>query len=106
MRPVDANRLKQTVGVLTAAAYYFGTGLDGFGPLVWIAPIPVLVVAFRSSARRSAVIAFVTYVVGSLNIAPYLIRLAPPPVVIASLVVPALAFTLAVLAQRYAILHE
>lgn len=106
MRPVDATRLNQTVGVLTAvAAYYFGTGLNGFGPLVWIAPIPVLVLAFRSSARRSATIAFVAYVLGSLNIAPYLIELAPPLLVIAALVVPALTFTLAVLAQRYAILH-
>jgi apolipoprotein N-acyltransferase len=99
--------LKQTVCVLAAAvAYYYGTGLDGFGPLVWIAPIPVLVLAFRSSARRSAAVAFTAYVVGSLNIAPHLIRLAPLPVVIAALVVPAIAFTFAVLAQRYAILHR
>ena len=106
MRSVDATRVNQTVGVLTAAAaYYFGTGLKGFGPLVWIAPIPVLVLAFRASASRGATIAFVAYVLGSLNIAPYLFDLAPPLVVIAALVVPALAFTLAVLAQRYAILH-
>ena len=107
MRLVDAPRLKEIAGIVTAAAaYYFGTGLDGFGPLVWIAPIPVLVLAFRSSARRSAAIAFITYVVGGLNIVPYLLRLAPPPAVVAALVVPALGFTLAVLAQRYAILHE
>jgi apolipoprotein N-acyltransferase len=44
-------------------------------------------------------------VVGSLNIAAYLGRLAPPPAVIAALIFPAFAFTLAVLMQRYAILQ-
>ncbi len=106
MRAVVATRSKETAGVLTAAgAYFFGTGLHGFAPLVWIAPIPVLVLAFRSSAGRSASIAFLAYVLGGLNIAPYLLRVAPPAAAIGALVAPALAYTLAVLAQRYAVLR-
>ncbi|MGH7461416.1 MAG: nitrilase-related carbon-nitrogen hydrolase, partial [Longimicrobiales bacterium] len=93
------------VVVATATAYFFGTGLNGFAPLVWIAPIPVLVLAYRSSAARSAWIAFLAYALGGLNIAPYLMRVAPPPAAIAALVVPALMFTLAVLAHRHALLH-
>jgi apolipoprotein N-acyltransferase len=97
---------REALAVLVAAgAYFFGTGLDGLWPLVWIAPLPVLVLAFRSSGRRSAAIAFVAYVLGGLNLASYLIPLVPPAVVGAALVIPALAFSLAVLAQRYATLR-
>jgi apolipoprotein N-acyltransferase len=97
---------REVAGVLaSAAAYFFGTGLNGFAPLVWLAPIPVLGLAFHASARRSALIAFLAYVLGGLNMAAYLMRLVPPAPAIAALVVPALAFALAVLAQRYVLLH-
>ncbi len=106
MRRIGTARLKEIAGVLTAAAaYFFGTGLDGFAPLVWFAPIPVLVLAFRASAKRSATMAFVAYILGGLNIVAHLARLAPPAIILAALVVPALAYTLAILAQRYAVRH-
>ena len=88
------------------ALYFFSTGLDGFGPLVWIAPIPVLILALNLPARPTAVIAFIAYLFGSFNLFSYLVNLAPIGVVIASLVIPALAFTLAVLATRYAVLQS
>ena len=31
--------------LIVGALYLFSTCLDGFGPLVWIAPIPVLILA-------------------------------------------------------------
>jgi apolipoprotein N-acyltransferase len=102
----DATCGQQTVGVLAAAAaYFFGTGVSGLWPLAWIAPIPVLVLSYRSSARQSATIAFVAYVVANLNIASYLVRLAAPPAVIGAPVASAAPFLLAVLVQRYAILQ-
>ncbi len=102
----DATCGQQTVGVLAAAAaYFFGTGVSGLWPLAWIAPIPVLVLSYRSSARQSATIAFVAYVFANLNIASYLVRLAAPPAVIGAPVASAAPFLLAVLVQRYAILQ-
>jgi apolipoprotein N-acyltransferase len=104
---VKSTGFKEALAVLiSAGAYFWGTGLHPFGPVVWIAPIPVLVLAFQSSAERSAVIAFAAYVLGSLNIVPYLIRLTPSATVVAALVIPALAYMLAVLAQRYATLRR
>jgi apolipoprotein N-acyltransferase len=98
--------IHEVAGVLAAAAaYFFGTGLNGFAPLVWLAPIPVLAMAFQVSPRRGALLAFLAYLLGGLNMAAYLVRVAPPAVAIVALVVPALAFALAVLAQRYVLLH-
>ena len=37
----------------TAALVYFGNGLDPRWPLMWFAPLPVLVYALRSSAWRA-----------------------------------------------------
>lgn len=89
----------------TALMYFFSTGLEGFRPLVWIAPIPVLVMAMRSSRRSASVMAFCAYLLGGLNLASYLSRLAPAGVVVASAVIPAFAFMLVVVACRDAIIH-
>jgi apolipoprotein N-acyltransferase len=85
-------------------SYYFSTGLNGFGALVWIAPIPILILAFNLPARPTAIIAFGTFLLGSLSLFSYLVRLMPIGMVIVSLLIPALAFTLAVLATRYYVL--
>ncbi len=89
--------------VLTAAATYFlGTGLEGWPLLVWLAPVPILVLAPRLSAKLAFGAAFLAHLVGGLNLASYLAGLAPIPAVVAVLAIPALAFALAVLAQRFA----
>src|SRR5689334_2929899 len=36
--------------LLTGSAYFFSTGLTGLRPLVWAAPLPVLILALNSSA--------------------------------------------------------
>jgi hypothetical protein len=42
------------LGVLIASgAHFFSTGLAGFRPLVWVAPVPVLLIAFNASARSA-----------------------------------------------------
>lgn len=53
---------------LSACAYYVSIGLGEFWPAAWIAPIPVLLVAFRSSWRTAALAAFAAYFLGSLNL--------------------------------------
>lgn len=91
--------------VSSGAMYFFSTGLEGFRPLVWIAPLPVLLMATRSSRRLSAAIAFGAYFLGGLNLTPYLARIAPIGVVFGELVIPGFAFALVVVAYRDALLH-
>ncbi len=91
--------------VASGALYFFSTGLAGFKPLVWIAPLPVLLVSMRYSRRLTAAGAFCAYVLGGLNLVGYLARLAPMGVVIGSLLIPAVAFAVIVVAYRDAIVH-
>jgi apolipoprotein N-acyltransferase len=89
--------------LLSGAAFYLSTGLGESWPLAWIAPLPVLLVAFRSSARLAAGIAFTAYLLGSSNMFSYLWMLMPPVAVAVSVIVPALAFAAAALAARRAV---
>ncbi|MGH9430202.1 MAG: nitrilase-related carbon-nitrogen hydrolase [Terriglobia bacterium] len=91
--------------VLSAAAYYLSTGLHGFWPLVWFAPIPILLVAFNSSPRTAAVAAFVAFFLGGLNVFTYLRLVVPPGVIVMALTVPGMIFALCVLASRWAVLR-
>jgi apolipoprotein N-acyltransferase len=79
--------------LLSATAYFVSTGLGEFWPAAWIAPMPVLVLAFRSSVRVTLAMAFVSYFLGSLNLFSYLTALAPVEVVVGSLLIPAVAFS-------------
>ena len=85
---------------LSGAAYFLSTGLGEYWPLAWIAPVPVLTLAFRSSAGTAAAVAFLAYLLGSLNLLSYLLTVMPVGAVAATLLVPAVAFALAVLAAR------
>jgi hypothetical protein len=50
--------------VFSAAAFYVSTGLGQLWPLTWIAPVPVLIVAFRRPWQRAALIAFGAFFLG------------------------------------------
>jgi hypothetical protein len=50
--------------VFSAAAFFVSTGLGQLWPLTWIAPVPVLIVAFRGSWQRAALIAFGAFFLG------------------------------------------
>jgi apolipoprotein N-acyltransferase len=81
----------------TAGLVWFGNGLDPVWPLMWFAPLPVLVFALRSSWQRGALVAGLALLTGSLNLQHYL---TPFPVWLAVFSISALAFTLAVLLFR------
>lgn len=91
--------------LVSGGLYFFSTGLVGFRPLVWLAPLPVLSMSTQSSRRSTATMAFCAYVLGGFNLAGYLSRLAPIGVVIGSLLIPALAFAVIVVAYRDALVH-
>ncbi|HEY4354637.1 MAG TPA: nitrilase-related carbon-nitrogen hydrolase [Acidobacteriaceae bacterium] len=71
------SRSSQLVAGLLAVAssavlFWFGTGLDPFWPLLWFAPLPVLLFALRNSAANAAVVAALALLLGSLNLWGYL----------------------------------
>jgi apolipoprotein N-acyltransferase len=57
---------------LTAAAVYWGNGLMPRWPLMWVAPLPVLVYALRNRAWQAGIVAFAAWLVGCLNLLGYI----------------------------------
>ena len=93
----------------TALLVWFGTGLDPCWPLMWFAPVPVLLFALRAPAWAAALVSGFGMVLGMLNLWSLLhgtLHLPLPPVVLAYLgegVMFALATLLfRALAQRHA----
>jgi len=60
--------------VAAAVMFYFGNGLDPWWPLMWFAPLPVLLFALRSKWWATAVTAAAAMMLGSLNMWNYLIH--------------------------------
>ena len=94
-----------TVAV-TATLFWFGNGLNPIWPLMWIAPLPVLVFASRNSRSATAVTAFFSVWLGSLNLWHYLrVLQAPPTVWLIIFTIAALVFMAAVLLFRALLLR-
>jgi apolipoprotein N-acyltransferase len=52
----------------TAALIWYGTGLKPWWPLMWLAPVPVLLVALRSTAWAAALLSGGAWAAGMLNL--------------------------------------
>ena len=79
----SANRWKHGAwGIAAVAAtvvmLWFGNGLDPWWPLMWFAPLPVLVFALRSSWWAAGLAAGSAWLIAGLNLWGYLHRLAMP----------------------------
>ena len=87
--------------VVTAALFWFGKGLNPYWPLLWFAPIPVLLYASCTAWPSAAVTAFLAWFFGSLSFWRYFRLLGMPPALVAfSFAFEAVVFTLAVLLFR------
>src|SRR4051812_41408654 len=75
--------------VTSAVTYFYGTGLHPRWYLTWIAPLPVLVFALRSSRRWAAAAAFLAFSLGGLNILHYYRQVTPLVVTLLILLAPA-----------------
>lgn len=85
-----------------AVSLWFGTGMDPFWPLVWFAPLPVLLFAQRASWLGAALVAAFAWLLGYLNLWHYLHGMIDIPL---SILVPiyaseTLVFVMAVLLHR------
>jgi apolipoprotein N-acyltransferase len=92
------------VALLTSAiAFYLATGLHPSWWLLWLAPIPVLLLAARVSWRIAFSTAFVSYALGGLNLWNYFHRLlsTPVPVILLIIGLPAILFAVDVLLFRW-----
>jgi apolipoprotein N-acyltransferase len=86
---------------VSATLFWFGNGLNPIWPLMWIAALPVLRFASRSSWRATAATAFFSVWLGSLNLWHYLHVLGAPPIVwLTIFTTAALVFMAAVLLFR------
>src|SRR4051812_26532785 len=73
----------------SAVAYFYGTGLHPRWYLTWIAPLPVLIFALRSSRRWAALTSFLAFSLGGLNVLHYYRQVTPLLVTLVILLVPA-----------------
>jgi len=87
---------------LSGAGLYFSTGLGEFWALAWIAPVPVLWLAFRPvSGWKVFLAAFAAGAIGGCNLLAAYLGTLPPPVLAIAIVLPALTFALSVLGAGY-----
>jgi len=89
-------------GFASAALSYLGTGLHPIWPLLWFAPVPVLVIAPRLCASTAFLLALVAWLIGGLNQWNYFTRGIefPLPLIALVLIVPAIIFGFGVLFTR------
>lgn len=87
--------------LLSALGFYFSVGLGEQWWLAWLAPIPVLWLAFGEERGLVAFLAaFAALAIGASNILRAYAGLLPVPVLVIALGAPALTFALSVLAAR------
>lgn len=88
--------------VLTALLLWWGTGMEPLWPLMWLAPMPVLLIATRVSAWRTAGLAFAAWFIGMFTMWRYLHGLIDVPIVdlLMNFSVMALVFSIATLLFR------
>jgi len=60
---------------LSAVLFFYSTGFYDNWLLTWLAPLPVCLYAFQAPASKTALAAFLAYVLGAMNQFGYL----PPP---------------------------
>ena len=110
-----SERFGPLLGLVAAACsgvlFYFGTGIATGGPpiaaLAWIAPLPVLLMAARVSARAATGIAFLAYFLGTANSWDYYLDSRDVPLPVGALISVALSlmFVFAVWIFRALVRH-
>jgi len=93
--------------IFSGLCWYFSNGLTGdLWYLMWIAPVPVLVVSFRVSGKMAFLISFIAYLIGRLSWFSYLISVATLVPAIIFIVTFALVFGTIVTITRFSVLKS
>ena len=88
---------------ISGGAFYFGTGLQPQWWLMWLAPLPVLLIASRISWRGALLVAFAARLLGSCSTVEYFrvtLNQVSIELRLVYLLLPVLVFTLAVMLFR------
>jgi apolipoprotein N-acyltransferase len=92
--------------ILSAVAWFFGTGLHPHWLLTWLAPLPVLLAAPRLPRWSAYAAAFAAFAIGGLNCWTYYHSVAVPLwLALVAVIGPALIFAGIVLLHRRFLLH-
>jgi apolipoprotein N-acyltransferase len=93
--------------IFSGLCWYFGNGLSGdFWYLLWLAPVPVLIISLNASAKQTFIISFLAYLIGRFSWFSYLVDVATlVPAIIFTLVFP-LAFALIMIATRRTVVRS
>jgi apolipoprotein N-acyltransferase len=92
--------------ILSAIAWFYGTGLHPFWFLTWLAPLPILLAAPRLLPGTTYLAAFIGFAIGSLNVWSYNRTVGVPLWLgLVAFVAPALVFAAIVLLHRGFILR-
>ena len=87
--------------LFSGLCWYVSYGLTGtYWYLFWIAPVPVMLLSFRGTARRAFLISFLAYLAGRLSWFGYLVSVATLVPAIVFTILPALVFALLLLVVR------
>lgn len=101
---IDLRRIGVALAAVSATAVlvWFGTGLFPMWPLLWFAPLPVLLFAGRGSWWSAGLVAWFAWSIGNLNLWHYFSAALHVPLVarVEIVIAPALMFALAVLLYR------
>jgi len=97
--------LEAVAGLISALAWFFGSGLHPIWWLTWLAPLPVLLMAPRLSRSSTFAIAFVAYTLGGLNAWSYDRIVTPLFITLVILFAPSLLFAWIVSVHRTFILR-
>ncbi|PWT99187.1 MAG: hypothetical protein C5B52_11015 [Bacteroidetes bacterium] len=90
--------------VVSGFCFYLSEGLSGnFWYLLWIAPIPILIISYYSSWKTTALVAFLAYLIGRLSWLPYLLTVVPGMLAILFTLLLPLIFAVIVLLNRFVI---
>jgi len=94
--------LMALLALLSGAGLYLSVGLGEVWALAWLAPVPVLWLAFRPvSGWKVLLAAFAAGLIGGCNILPAYLGVLPVSVLVIGIAVPALTFALSVSAAGF-----
>src|SRR6185436_17864843 len=93
--------------LVSGLCWYLSFDLSGsFWYLLWLAPIPVLLISIHLSAKQTFLAAFGAYLIGRLNWVPFLLAVLPMTLVIAFTVLIPVIFALILILTRRIILKQ
>jgi apolipoprotein N-acyltransferase len=93
--------------LISGLCWYLSCGLSGdYWWLLWIAPVPVLLISLQLKPRQAFVVALLAYLAGRLNLVPYLLSVVPASIVIIYTLLLSIIFGLIVVISRKIILHS